>query len=498
MAVLALKPTAPGRVDVVDGQQRLTTIIILLKCLETSLPASDKNKAIIQKMLIKHGSMPILNINQGTSFAIFDNFIRGIAPLPTPTAFFDKRLIQAINFCKKFVGSWGGTTQELFNIITNQLDFVEYNIPPGANEFGIFETMNSRGKSVSDFENLKSYLIGGDSAVKIIWQNIYSAMEDNEIFGEYAMSFYATEKAGGKSKYLTTNESLRMLKKSIIPPCDISNGIKGYIDALNNFVKARPIFLFAIKEFKHLAFLAAAIQIKFPKAVDVHDEFERIGFLISYLTKVDTRKILNSFVELTQDVLSGKYNKRPNSKITLLAQIADLPRKNHINKTDVHNQIDIIINNYDCYGKWWRGTMYLLYKYEQELSGGKMPVLIANAFIQKFNDIYKPSAEHIYPSSWLAKKDPAKYIGTNTNASIKPKEIYVNGIQNLLGLPLWANMKLPRGSAETKCKTAEYQTFFAGREIDSIITKNGGKWDRHAYNLRGDKMRIWLKSLYKI
>ena len=46
--------------DVVDGQQRLTTLIILLKCIELALPAESDDRADLTKILVKRDQLLIL------------------------------------------------------------------------------------------------------------------------------------------------------------------------------------------------------------------------------------------------------------------------------------------------------------------------------------------------------------------------------------------------------------------------------------------------------
>ena len=50
--------------DVVDGQQRLTTLIVLLKCIELEMPADSEDRKDLAKILVKAGRPSYPTANQ--------------------------------------------------------------------------------------------------------------------------------------------------------------------------------------------------------------------------------------------------------------------------------------------------------------------------------------------------------------------------------------------------------------------------------------------------
>jgi uncharacterized protein with ParB-like and HNH nuclease domain len=62
--------------DVVDGQQRLTTLIILLKCIELALPEESVDRAELSNILVKRDGHLILLQTNNVNADLFNAFIR--------------------------------------------------------------------------------------------------------------------------------------------------------------------------------------------------------------------------------------------------------------------------------------------------------------------------------------------------------------------------------------------------------------------------------------
>lgn len=168
-----------GRKDkpyfVVDGQQRLTTIIILLWVIISSINEEDElgfesRKSIINKYIFSEN--PKQNFksyifgyhkdNPSYEFLkkeVFEQNDLDISEQPEETAYTNNLL----NAKKFFVGKIKRMSLDhkdrLYDKITNQLKFDFKILEKELDIFIVFETMNNRGKPLSNLEKLKNRLI---------------------------------------------------------------------------------------------------------------------------------------------------------------------------------------------------------------------------------------------------------------------------------------------------------------------------------------------------
>ena len=179
------------RVDIVDGQQRITTLIILYKAIAEELSETGeegKIKQDLQETLVKHDATALLlRTNRDTS-DYFVGYIRtGIHSSPNQAKHrLNRNLLATIEDCENFVKKWKyGRTKlmDLFAHINNKMKFVYHEIDDEALVYSVFEVLNSRGLEVSWFDRLKSMLMG-----MIFEQRCNSALLD-EIHNSWSRIF---------------------------------------------------------------------------------------------------------------------------------------------------------------------------------------------------------------------------------------------------------------------------------------------------------------------
>lgn len=108
--------TAQYRIyDIVDGQQRLTTLIILLKCIELAMPPDSADRRELAQILVKRDGHLILLQTNNANERIFNRFIReGAGPTDADIeTYSDQNLADAIENCSKFVREWAAEGQLL-------------------------------------------------------------------------------------------------------------------------------------------------------------------------------------------------------------------------------------------------------------------------------------------------------------------------------------------------------------------------------------------------
>lgn len=151
--------------NVVDGQQRLTTLVIFLGLVAWRL---DKdNRTLFDNLYLRRGELGseciVLRLNSDTN-TFFERVVMGDGNTANEPATLEahERLLKA----RKLIQHWiekhiksGVTIDKLCNVLENKLGFLVY-APKEDAETGImFEVINNRGKPLSELEKVKNYLI---------------------------------------------------------------------------------------------------------------------------------------------------------------------------------------------------------------------------------------------------------------------------------------------------------------------------------------------------
>ena len=219
-------------IEIVDGQQRLTTLVLLLKAIEKKLDCSvtiQKRLAQdLQDLLVKpdDASLILLQTNHDRS-QYFANFLRsgGYPPVETAQTLADRELLSAIRECESFVDGWERDHQiKLLRIIKNQLTFIFHEINDEAAVYTVFEVLNNRGLHVSWFDRLKSMLMSiafeghqnRDEHIKElhdIWGKIYETIGLDQGVSTETLRFGATLKSPSQiSKPLGEEDAVNILR----------------------------------------------------------------------------------------------------------------------------------------------------------------------------------------------------------------------------------------------------------------------------------------------
>lgn len=153
--------------EIVDGQQRLATLIILLSCMahvceRRNIPEPEDLRRYFLEEGSEHG-------NTCRKFALSneqDNLFWDMVKEPDSDSSGKvknkghQNIVDAFDQFKKWLQPKNGTSlSKIYEYITNQLGFLMY-APNNTREIGImFEVINNRGKPLSELEKVKNYLM---------------------------------------------------------------------------------------------------------------------------------------------------------------------------------------------------------------------------------------------------------------------------------------------------------------------------------------------------
>lgn len=154
-------------VDVVDGQQRLTTCSLYLSIIIKELikiGQEDFNAEI--PIYLYSGSKSKLRLNNDTADFYLDLISKGVSNIEANSVH-QKRIYEAYSFLKRHIEEQLAIRtdkgeeylRDLFDAIIRKLNFSFYPIEVESEIGMTFELMNSRGKNLSSMELLKNYLM---------------------------------------------------------------------------------------------------------------------------------------------------------------------------------------------------------------------------------------------------------------------------------------------------------------------------------------------------
>ena len=445
--------------SIVDGQQRITSILILLSVI---IKEAKKQNIILG---IREGDVEIqyLLINEGVNAYIFgydrdnpsDKFFRKhILSLDeieddSEESTYTENLLNAKKFfenmVKLFLEEKGNTLQALFNKVTSQLKLNEYILPEELDEYVVFETMNNRGKPLSQLEKLKNRLlylndkyVVNDTEMRIrineaqkkvievsinkAWITIYKALGQNKkhplgdedfLKNHWITYFdeYSRKEANIYANFLFDQHfSLENVYNGQLKRKDIKRYIKSlqecsiWFNILHNlsyFDESNKEIRKAIQGIHHVG-LKASFK---PLLLAILTRDDRDDF-------IDSIKTLEKFSFKLFD-LSGKRGNTGDSKIYELAHKVYINEKSPEDTkaliefyTSRYYRFNLFVNlTYELFelgskqGFYrWSGKFYLLYQYDnyirkQNKASTKSSSIVWSDFVKK------DSIEHIYPQS---------------------------------------------------------------------------------------------------
>lgn len=336
---------------VIDGQQRLTTITILLFCIyERLVELSKSTKSIdikktaknILRQYIRYEDIYKLKLG-----SVDDIYLKDVILKTEPTEMVGKppqtpsqeRLRAAkIFFKKRLKDKDYDFLNQLIIKTTNWLQIIRYEVAHGIEACLLFEAMNDRGRQVGDFDKVKNHLIY--TAYKEKDEDLANYV--NEAWGEIFRNLMTIEGKGFDEKDLLRYHwatmyggartfDYRDFKEELAKRPDISRSIRDYADTVKelSYVLKEildPLGEDSFSDWKEDAYLASigesleglrrmrAIATFLPLLLASRVAFSKLPVIFAYITKLcevyafRVYKLANRRADTGKSVLYGVAN----------------------------------------------------------------------------------------------------------------------------------------------------------------------------------------------
>nr|WP_320022754.1 DUF262 domain-containing protein [uncultured Draconibacterium sp.] len=445
-------------IDIVDGQQRLTTFLLFMSELLKTLneKKSDKISKRTERIFIKDDDVFKLELsNEDNSFLhdyIFSEKQLGKEKVATPS---QRLLLEAKNFFKTKLGDFSLELLEKIYTTITEADVLLYVVDEISEATQIFALLNDRGRPLTDLEAIKSFLMynigltskNPNQLIGNIQENfskIYRLIEKHNLVEEdilryHTVAFEHTSKTNSKayikdkiSKLVNKNE-LEKAKDSIMSYClRLKETFEVYVEIQENIEN-----ITGLEEF----FMIGKVAPFYPLLINAKKEHpNRFEELISYLNKFVFRATLMRLRSSGESYI----NTRLRNKEDAIGIVDEFTKYNWWN---INNRVKASLDYKNYYDWLSKNTVrYILFTYENELreAKGYPKLMIKEYFKTTPNGARFLNIEHI-----TAKK--TKGITFDDDF----KENYVNNIGNLVIDYIVPNIR--KGNKDTDVKMQEYK-----------------------------------------
>ncbi len=504
-------------IEIVDGQQRITTLIIFLNSLLAKYTECDADtKELYIETYIKYKSAYKLEVlfddNDFFVTYILENNDIPADIISTPSQkkllyakeFFDANLSQDFN---------QGQLKDMLQKVENT-KVLTYSVQDKSEATLIFETTNDRGKQLTNLEKTKSFMmyktyISSDEPESMLssiqsrfseiyksYSNIDALIDENSIL-QYNFIAYEDWKITQQRKEYQIYMEMMKNKVNDLIKADKKDKTLKYIDGYTKnlretFSVMSSILTSEIHELADIQILGNMANF-YPLLIKAYrfdttedkKKFRRVCRLIEIFS-FRVYSILDGMANKGQSRLytiakefRGDYdNLCEDIKIAIKDFSSDKGFVEKLSESEFFNNYSSIVKN------------YFFWKYENYLRDSEQPVAapIPHSVFKSQNKRYKFSIEHIIPQN--PKEDTMKVI----TAKLKHEKInesfverYLHSIGNLTIDPVSANSS--KGNANIAVKNTLYfqkAPFKTQNELEQYL--DNGKWTHESIEKRKEKL----------
>jgi len=472
-------------IEIVDGQQRITTLILLFKAIANALDRQDAIEGQIgtelDGILVKsdEASLVLLQTNHDSSHYFATYIRKGTFP-PSTTAgiLADRELLQAIEECEQFVTRWrtmGNSLVDLVTLLKNRLTLVFHEIGDEGLVYSVFEVLNSRGLSVSWFDRLKSMLMAmvfdTDSGNKSeiieevhqLWTDIYKVIGLRIGMSTESLRIAATlRQLHRPNRPLSEEDAVdTLVEQSTGGPADVietTKWLKAVTEAVDKIFANRRIN--PVTNIAQARLVAASVYLRSDfddkDKSDILQRWESVSFRIFGMMGKDARTAVGDYVRLAWSI-----SKEQISADVIKERLSSIGQQYPI-ATAVDN-----LRNTDCYTGWQEELRYLIFRYEEYLA--------AEAGQRYDNELWN--------RIWLSTASSSVEHIRAQSSGVS----YMHRLGNLLILPPGLNSKL--GARAPADKIKEYQR--TGLLVAQEVVAKLPSWKKKAVVERENRILEW-------
>lgn len=492
-------------IDIVDGQQRLTTTVVFLNVVIDLLTKFESKKVTerTRRTFIKDDDVFKLELsNEDSAFLHHNILANGLPKNAEPKTPSQRQLLEAkIYFTSELTEKKGFDKEKLENLFktVTEADLLVYVVEEITRATQIFELLNDRGKRLTDLESIKSFLMYNmgmaserpEQLIKNIqsdFAEIYRIIElhdidDQDVLRYHTIAFEkeieenAKEYIKQKISTLINNKNYLEVKKVII---SYTSRLKTTFEL---FVKIRynKVNIPALDKL----FLIGRVAPFYPILLKTLSENEeKLTYLIERLVDFTFKASLAGLRSNGEKYLLGAL-KRDENVIELVEKFLS---ENWWNINNRAKEVVAYDNYYEYINK--NAVKYILFTYENELRSKKgFPLLSTKEYFTS-DEREKLSIEHI-----TARK--AKELEFDEDFNIN----YLHCIGNLVIDTVGSNSRKGNNNTENKLEEYNLAPIMSQNELDETAKKNIWKdleSVKEFLNERDEKMKTFIKSHFKI
>lgn len=445
--------------DIVDGQQRLTTILILLNEMQHEMrklgnvELVEIAESIRETYLFEPGTGDLLVYKLILDQNNHAFFIRNILnterqDISGPQTKSHQNLLEARNFFQtklhqkqEVLGeNYSAWLEDFYAKISKQMKVMVYQLRSEADAGVVFESMNSRGKKPNQLDLVKNYLLfmaskletdlrlQRSSEINEAWTEIFKLLnaagrsdDEDSLLEMHWMTVYNYDRKQWASKKEKSDHIKEYFKPMLIQPelhDDMSQKMCHYVQTLRNTAIAyadivNPVRSDAFQIFTDQPALRKEVVLYSLKLIRLNNLRPFIPLLVSVRLRfpVDAQKYLEA-VKLCEKYAFRVFrvaNQRTNSSEGALFRFANLLFAGKMSfdylMEEIHRELLIRCSNglfrrsfeLENPDPWYgkRGVVYFLYEYEEELFKPEEPIINW----QTIHEGGQKSIEHILPQN---------------------------------------------------------------------------------------------------